>query len=355
MTRSLHIGAVLPLLALSLWIGALLASGLAAAETGNVKQQLLELTGNRRVKVAWNQGTEKDMKLRFLDTKDAAVREIPFSGSAPLLTQDGTKVLASTGKAPERMVMVYDTESKQVTKCPGGPGNNLLAVWTDPKTKRDWVYVNDSGDKSEAWNVPAGKVHRFPLDKPEARELFWDRTSSHIYLMFSADGTRACFEPSWSNIGQLRLAFDAQGKVDQDKSTYKQFGGGCFPSMAPDNSYRLFRLDGDHRSISMCDADNANQRKVGITDMLTDKKRNCWLTRWSLDPRFITLVAPAGNDAAIWMGRFDAQYTKFEAWVRVTAPGPQCWQSHSWIEPVAGTAEKSTAAAGGVTQPKANP
>ncbi|MCE9611436.1 MAG: hypothetical protein K8R23_14665 [Chthoniobacter sp.] len=323
---------------MALTLGLVLNVGLTATETDTRKKELIELTGGRRVKAVWNQGTEKDMKLKFLDTKDGVEIDLPFSGSAPLITADGFHVLASTGKAPaDRRVKMYDTETKKVTEFPAGPGNNLLAVWTDPKTKKTWVYVNESGDKGEPWNVPGGgKILRFPVDKPEARELFWDRTSSHIYLMFSADGTRACFEPSWSNIGQLKLEFDAEGKVDQAKSTYKTFGGGCFPSMAPDNSYRLFRLDGDHRSISMCDADNANVRKVVVTGMLTEaqKANNTWLTRWSTDPRFITLVAPAGANAQIWMGQFDDGYSKIEKWVRVSAEkGPQCWQSQVWVEP----------------------
>lgn len=311
--------------------------GRATPETTNTKKELLAMTGGRRVKVVWLQGPENAGKLYLFDTKDGFIREIPFAGSAPLLTQDGRRVLASVGPAGSpRDVMMYDTEAKKATKLCRGKHNSLLAVWFDPKTKKDWVYVNDNGDNKESWDKPSGKIYRFPIDKPEARELFWDRTSSHMYLMFSADGTRACFEPSWANIGQLKLEFDAQGKVDQEKSTFKTFGGGCFPSMAPDNSYRLFRLDGDHRSITMCDADNANQRKVEITGMLTEaqKSRNCWLTRWSQDPSYITLIAPAGGDAQIWMGKLDEGATKFEKWVRVSpAKGPQCWQSHSWVEP----------------------
>jgi hypothetical protein len=329
-------GRSLMVLAVSLGLGVVYDAGLAAPATGAVKQQLLALTGGSRVKVAWNQGSENSTKLKLFDTKDGVVKELPFAGSAPLLTLDGRYVLASSGKAPnDRAVMMYDTESRKTTELAKGPGNNLLAVWQDPKSKRVWAYVNDAGDKNESWNVPAGKIYRFPVDKPAARELFWDRTSSHIYLMLSADGTRACFEPSWANIGQLTLAFDAQGKVDQDKSVYKPYGGGCFPSMAPDNSYRLFRLDGDHRSISMSDADNANPRKIGVTGMLTEaqKGRNCWLTRWSTHPRYITLVAPAGNDAQIWMGRFDEKITVVEEWVKVSEPGPQCWQSQAWVEP----------------------
>lgn len=343
-TRSLKlINISAPLLALAVCL-----SGLAAAADKDSAKQLLKLTGGRRAKVVWNQGAENAQKVMFLDTKDGEIQELPIAfGSAPLLTQDGRWVLVSAGKPPnDRKVIVYDIETKKTLETPAGPGNNLLAVWQDPKTKRVWVYVNDCGDKGEPWDVPAGNIYRFPIDKPAARELFWERTSSHIYLMFSADGTRACLEPSWSNIGQLSLVYDAQGKCDQDKSVFKPIGGGCFPSLSPDNLYRMFRLEGDHRAISMTDADGANPRKVEVTGMLTEaqKANNTWLSRWSTDPRYLTLVAPAGPNAQIWLGRFDEKATKIEAWARVSAEqGPQCWQSQAWIEPgrSAGTATGS--------------
>jgi hypothetical protein len=154
--------------------------------------------------------------------------------------------------------------------------------------------------------------------------------------MFSADGTRACFEPNWGNIGELKVAYDPRGKVDQDESTFKSLGGGCFPGIAPDNSYRMFRLEGDHRAITMSDADGANPRPINVIDIpgVGEKGRNVWLTRWSTDPRYLTLHAPAGEDACIWVGRFDEKFTKVEAWVRVVSDGPKCMQSHAWIEPV---------------------
>lgn len=305
-----------------------------AADRPPAREELLALTGGRRLKVVWNQ----DNKVKYFDSKQGEIEDLPIpAGSAPLVSNDGRRVFVSTGKAPaDRAVMMVDLDTKQASELAKGPGNNLLAIWYDPKAKREWVYVNESGDKGENWDKPAGGIHRFPVDEPAAREPFWDRTSSHIYLMFSADGTRACFEPSWSNIGMLSLAYTADGKVDQDASTFKTFGGGCFPSLAPDDSYRLFRLDGDHHSITMHDADGGNARKIAVSEMpgVKDKGRNTWLTRWSTDPRFMTLVAPAGNEARIWLGRFDEGHTKIEGWVPVTAAGgPQCWQSHAWVEP----------------------
>ena len=319
-------------LAAGVMLGAAAAGPVAAADgPGEVKKQLMELTGGRRARVAWNQNE----KIRFVDTKDGVIKDLPLPGSQPLFTSDGRKILASGGKVGDRYLMEYDVESGRSTKVVSGAESNLLTVWRDVKARRDWVYVNDSGFKEQAWDAPCGSLWRFPLDKPAAKEMCWDRTSTHFYLMFSADGTRACFEPSWSNIGQLTVVYDAKGKIDQDKCQYKAMGGGCFPGLAPDNSYRMFRLDGDHKAITMTDADGANSRQVKVAEMpgVGDKGKNVWLTRWSTDARFLTLMGPDGDDAKVWMGRFDEGFTKIESWVQVVPEGPKCWQSHAWIEP----------------------
>jgi hypothetical protein len=314
----------------------------ATPETGDTKTQLLEMTGGKRVKVVWNQETSPTnpkLKVRYYDSKKGAVVDLPFpeAGSAPLFTMDGRRIVISAGKTPaERLVLMYDTETGKLTELAKGLENNVMALWQDPKTKRDWVFVNDMGDKNQQWNQPAGTIYKYPVDKPEQRKLVWDRTSSQIYLSLSADGTRACLNPTWGNIGELKFALNADGSVDQTKSVFTKFGGGCWPSMAPDDSYRLFRLEGSHTFITMHDADNASKRVIPINEMLTgkDKGMPCWLTRWSTHPRYITCQAPNRvKDARIWVGKFDEKFTKIEKWVRIaTADDAHCWQSHSWVE-----------------------
>ena len=331
-----------PLLALGLWLAMPLASALAADSVKSTKEQLLELTGGRRVKVVWVQGTSDtnhaSSPIKLYDTKDGLIQELPFTGIQPWLTPDGRRVVAVAGTDMDRKLMMYDTESKKVTTLGTGPHSFPLAIWRDPKTKRDWIYVNATdagGEFKRDWSDGHDKMFRLPIDKPDARELFWDRTKSSEFFMLSADGTRACFAPTFNNIGQMTYAFDPKGKVDPDKSVFKPLGHGCFPGMAPDNSYRLFRLEGDHKAILMHDADGANPRKIDVTGMpgVGEKNLQSWLTRWSTHPRFLTLMAPCNADARIWIGRFDEKFTKVEAWVQVTAEGPQCGKSHAWIDP----------------------
>lgn len=303
----------------------------AATNAADTAKELLKMTEGKRVKVVWAQGE----KIQYFDSKEGKIKNLPFPGaSQPLLTTDGLKVLCSAGPADDRSVMMYDTETEKLATLTTGKYSGLLTVWRDPKTKRDWVYVNDAGSDGRNWDQPWGEMYRFPIDQPNEKEMCWNRTSTHFYFMLSADGTRACFEPNWSNIGQLNLAFDPAGKIDQEKSVYKTVGGGCFPGLAPDNSYRMFRLDGGHKAIEMTDADGTNPRKIDMTGMpgVGDKGKQVWLTRWSTHPRYISLMGPDGDDARIWIGRFDKECTKIEEWVKVVDDGPKCWQSHAWIE-----------------------
>ena len=321
-------------------LSALLFASNPAMAADDTKEQLLALTGGKRIKVVWAQGD----KIQYFDSKEGKIEELPFPEmSQPLLTTDGLKVLCSAGGHDDRKVLMYDTETKELTTLTTGKYSGLMTVWRDPGTGRDWVYVNDAGSDGRNWDQTWGAMYRFPIDDPGEKELFWDRTSTHLYFMLSADGTRACFEPNWSNIGQLNLEYDANGKIDQDRSVYKTVGGGCFPGLAPDNSYRMFRLDGAHKSIHMTDADGENPRTIDMTGMpgVGDAGRTVWLTRWSTHPRYITLMGPDSDEARIWVGRFDEEFTKIEEWVRVVEDGPKCWQSHAWIE------QEDTVPAGG--------
>lgn len=345
MTHLLKPNHTMPMLAalvLGLWSGLVSGPSLSAGEAGDVKQQLLELTGGRQAKVVWNQGAKNEIKL--FDTKVGVEQELPFTGSGPKLTPDGTRILVASGPDTDRSLLMYDTGSRKVTTLSRGPHTFPLDIWRDPKTGREWVYVNACGAGGEFkrdWSDGQDKLFRLPIDKPEEVELVWDRTKCSEFFTLSADGTYACMAPTFNKIGQMKFAFDAQGRVDQEKSVFKPLGHGCFPGISPDNSYRIFHLVGDHMAIAMYDVDGSNQRKIKIGD-LPGEKGSSWLTRWSTHPRFLTLMGPANDQARIWIGRFDENFTKVEAWVRVAPPGPKCMKSHAWIEaePSADTKKK---------------
>lgn len=327
-----HFKSVFTALAILVWSAIAASSALVAGENGDVKQQLLALTGGRRAKVVWNQGDSD--KIQYFDTKEGVVRELPFTGSAPKLTPDGTRILAVSGPTTDRTLVLYDTDSKSITKLTTGPHTFPLDIWRDPKTKREWVYVNASGAGGEFtrdWSDGQDKLFRLPIDKPSEIELVWDRTKCSEFFTLSADGTHACMAPTFNNIGLMKFAFDSNGKVDQEKSRFKTLGHGCFSGISPDNFYRVFHLVGNHMAIAMYDPDGSKPRQIKVGDVPGEKGAS-WLTRWSTHPRFLTLMGPDSHKAGIWVGRFDEAYTKVEGWVRVSLPGPKCMKSHAWIE-----------------------
>jgi len=323
-----------------------LTLGIAAADTAETQKQLLELTGGRRVKVAWNQGNEgTDSVFRYFDTKDGKIHDLPFTGTpgdavfrSVWFTADGRHIIAQAGKNDaERTLVMYDTETQEVTELAKGPETTPLSVWRDPKTNRDWVFVNDAGaggDRQRPWDAGRDTMYRIPLDDPEARELFWDRTTSHEFFTLSADGSRACFAPRFFDIGILKLAYDNPGKINQDDASYQSYGGGCFPGISPDNAYNWFRLSGDHKDIEFFDADSDKPCKISVTGMpgVGDQGKQVWLTRWSTHPRVITLMAPDSPEARIWLGRFDAEFTEIDAWVQINHDGAKSWKSHAWVD-----------------------
>ncbi|MGB2998873.1 MAG: LamG-like jellyroll fold domain-containing protein [Phycisphaerae bacterium] len=318
----------------------------AAAEGAKVKRQLLDLSGGRRVKVVWLHDYIRGVFI--FDTAEEGARKLPIDGIYPQLTPDGTRVLATYNQAPRQLVMC-DSDGRNETVLSRGPYSFLLSVWRDPKTGRDWAYVNDMF--ADVNQKGATKIFRFPIDKPEARELVWDRTTSESYFTLSADGTRACFSPQYQDIGQLTLVHNAAGGIDQDKSVYTPLGVGCYPGIASDNSYRIYHNTGSHQAIHMFDADGTNFRSIPINEQPGMNDQRIQLMRWSTDPRFLTLMGPESNPKAdLWIGRFDEKFTKFEAWVKVHAGvnGHPVSRSHAWVEPdkaTSGTAKSATPAA----------
>ena len=258
------------------------------------------------------------------------------SGSAPLISRDGRRVFVSAGKAPDertgRDVRHREQEGHRIGQGPGQQPAGRLAGSRRPS--RTGSTSTTPGTRARTGIVPAGTIHRFPVDKPEARELFWDRTSSHVYLMFSADGTRACFDPSWGNIGQLKLAF-TRGRQ-----------GGSGEIRIQEVRRRLLPIDGAGQLLPPVpagwrpprdhDARRGRRQSSGRSRCprcpgVKDKGRNTWLTRWSTHPRYITLVAPGRQrrpdlDRALRRGLHQDRGVGAG-----DAEGPQCWQSqHGW-------------------------
>ncbi len=150
----------------------------------------------------------------------------------------------------------------------------------------------------------------------------------------SADGTRMSGTFPWPKCGVVDLAKD-------DWTLYSQ---GCWPNLAPDNSYRAFVFTGDHRRVNMFDHGPGNPREVVINTMPgVDGNTDVYAPRWTNDPHLFVVSgplhepglnwdAPMSNRAEIYVGRFDDGYTKVVAWLRITDNAVYDSFADGWVD-----------------------
>jgi hypothetical protein len=173
----------------------------------------------------------------------------------------------------------------------------------------------------------------------------------------SQDGTHACGAFPWQHIGIATLAYKSDGAPDPERSERKDYIFGCFPGISPDNEYRMFALQGNHKQIAMFDAGGRNRRLIDVSSMPGVNGQAICETRWSYDPLFFVCMGPEhGKTKSIYMGKFDEKFTRMEAWAQLgfspmsymRARGLACPDSeyglwpHAWIAAADAAGEKPT-------------
>ena len=296
----------------------------------DVASDVRQLTG-RPTRLVWAQAVDQPddlcaqgdrFRLLGLDTEDGqGIRPIlePISGySKPLFTTDGSRVVYSNRK--ENVVYVVDWDGSGRRKLVSGFASD---VWTDRKTGVEWVLVRTgNGDQ----NNP---IVRYRMDTPEVHETVWSKTANGHNLMpwfrLSADGARAADAFPWSSCGV----------ADLNQNRWQQYAGGCWPSLAPDNSYRMFIFQGNHRAITMFDAEASNRRTIAINEAPDINGRDVYHPRWSNHPRFLTMTGPGigGTQANLYLGRFDKDFNAVEEWVQITHDDKGDFYGDAWIKP----------------------
>lgn len=287
--------------------------------------EIEQITGSR-TKVVWARSitgicerdvTTANYALMGFDTYTGNRHEIvagPVNCANPWITPDGRRVVYSDWPANE--VHIVDWTGQNRRHLLSGFG---LAVWADPKTGVEWVYVSDKAYGSS--------VHRYQIDDPEQSELVWDKTGVSIRFRVSADGTRAGGEFPWSSAGVITLP----------NGTFTKYSSGCNSMLAPDNSYRFFHMKGTHREIFMYDSGGLNQRKIMLNTAPGIDDASVWIPKWSSDARFLTISGPESvpdskND--IYLGAFNEDFTDIVAWTRVTdTPDTIEIYAYAWLGP----------------------
>ena len=224
------------------------------------------------------------------------------SYAKPLLTPDGSHVVFTDYVNGRCFEVAFDgTGLRELV--PGYASD----VWQDPASKMAWVYVRT------ICRDPAGPIRRYRLNDVTQSELVWDATPTGqdqtTYFQVSADGLRAVDGFPWPQMGLADVA----------ARDFKVIGGGCWPSIAPDQSQRMFYFRGVHTAIQFFDEPGAASRTINLATIPGWKGRKLYHPRWSSHVRFMTATAPQWvPETELYLGKFDEGFTKIESWFRIT-------------------------------------
>ena len=256
------------------------------------------------------------LRLMGFDTEDGrgerAILSKLSNYTKPLLTPRGDRVVFSNRQ--EHKIYVVNWDGSGLRPVADG---FALAVWEDPQNSNVWIYAGTTVTNSMAMR----RIQRHLLDQPSVSEPVWDKTLVNIdNFQLSADGRRASAPFPWPVCGILELTNGAA----------KKFGDGCWPSLAPDNSYRLWIFDGAHRNLTLFDHATLRRWVVNINRAPGIGGFEVYHPRWSSHPRFMTMTGPytvgdranrirgGGADVEIYIGRFRSDFQNIEQWVQVT-------------------------------------
>lgn len=302
------------------------AEAAAPARTGT-SAGVHALTG-ARARVVWVQGDGTDpyaagnaLVLKGLDTEDGKGERVILSerGSyvKPLLISNGRRILyTGYGKdqSDQRVFVVnFDGSGKrELTK------GFALAVWVETANGRDWVYVGTDNTPKAVWDFHT--VTRFPVDAPAERQLVWNKTLvSGDTFQVSGDGRTAGGLFPWPKAGIASLP----------NGDLKTVGEGCWTAFRDAGVGLFWFLDGSHRNVIMTDRSASRRWTVPLNRAPGFENPEVYHPRWANHPRFVAISGPynrgganqvrsGGTQAEIYLGRFSADYSRIEAWARVT-------------------------------------
>ncbi|MBD3240704.1 MAG: hypothetical protein GF331_08985, partial [Chitinivibrionales bacterium] len=310
----------------------LVVATILAIASGAGGAQMDTLTGGLHTRVVWIEGGKRlyggGRVMGYDSQLDSTIEILPASANQnkPLLCDGGNSVVVSI----DYRVHVVDWAGGQPRFLAEGIASD---VWVEPATGHEWVVIRAGVDET------AGSVFRCRIDDPAKNIVLWDQSPAGDYYMnwyqLSADGRVACDFLPWNRC----FVIDDGGLTTSGTRT--GIGRGCWSSLAPDNSYHSVHFPADagghtvlrvYRYLEPV-ADiplDPGPRIAGTTD-------ECFHPRFaSHGARYLTLTSgyidSRDNDyAEVYLGRFNAQYTAFDGWVRVTDNLVSDYTPDAWV------------------------
>ncbi len=275
-------------------------------------------------RVVWVQSDGSDpgaegtqLILMGFDTQDGKGERVILgerrSYHTPMLTPRGNRIVFSSRiipGPPEIFMVNWDGTGRR--KLADG---FAMAVWQNPADGGEWVYAGTENTKYDF-----AKVTRFPIDAPDRRELVWNTSMVSMEgFRVTADGRRAGGMWPWPDAGVADLA----------NKTWKKLGEGCWTSLTDARGPLFWYFDGAHRNVTMVDVDTGARWMVNINNAPGFNGAEVFHPRWTNHPRFLSLSGPynqggpnqartGGPQVEVYLGRFSADFSKVEAWARVT-------------------------------------
>jgi hypothetical protein len=298
------------------------------------------LTG-AHTRVVWVQGDGTDpdaggdqLILMGFDSEDSKGERVILSErrsrTMPRLTPRGDRVVFSSRIVPgPPEIFVVNFDGTGFRKLGDG---YAMALWQNPIDGSEWVYA---GSDNKQWDFAT--VTRFPIDAPARRELVWNAT------MVSMEGFGVT--PDGRHLTGM-FPWPGAGIADVATKTWKKFGEGCYTSLTEARGPLFWYFDGAHRNVTMVDVDAGTRWMVNLNNAPGFDGAEVSHPRWTNHPRFLTLTGPynqggpnqsraGGKQTEVYIGRFSPDFSRVEAWARVTNNAwgdshPDVWiDSHS--------------------------
>jgi hypothetical protein len=319
-----------------------LLTAIAAAgcsSEGAASETRIERFTGGQTRAVWVQSDGKDpfalgtnLALMGVDSRDGRERQIvsgPGSYMKPMITPRGDRVVFSRGPAaggPEIFIVNWDGSSLRSL----GKGF-AFAAWENPADRSEWLYA---GIDAAPGKLDFPTVVRFPIDNPSAREVMWNKT------LVSADTFQV--SPDGRHAGGL-FPWPEAGVAELPNGNLRKLGEGCWTALSSVRGPVMWYFDGAHRNLTLVDIRTDKRWVVNINTVPGFGNDEVYHPRWTNHPRFLVMSGPynlggdnqvrsGGTQTEVWLGRFSADYSKVEEWLRVTQNSGADSYPDVWID-----------------------
>lgn len=273
----------------------------------------------------------KQLRLMGFDSEDGkgerAILAGPENFVRPLISPSGKQVVFSNSHRQRVELVDWSGKNRRVLT------NGLaVAVWGDPVSGIEWVYVARSPLRKSKWPT-FQHLYRVQLKKPAMEELIWDKTVLGTIVQFSGDGKSFVAETPWPHCTLVNL----------NKGKIHRYAKGCWPALAPDQSGRAWFFDDAHKNLEMIDMAKGTEITIPLSNAAGIDGYEVYHPRWANHPRYMVMSGPytirkggnrirgGGAGVEIHAGRFNRDYTAVEAWVQVSSNQRADFYPDMWV------------------------